>query len=284
MKKQLIYSCLIFSVIVSSVYLYQTKQTKETIIFFPIDPSFYFEHASTHLLSTQMTKDTYTVQWTVDSTLNEPAYLRQDLSLLYKNGKLTAIINKWKLHTQTLTQKKKLKESNIARYDAVTFHYAEIHRNEDTYTSVQQMSKANLYVIPGPFINTFERPLSERQKQWQAIIDTNIATNTVANLNKTLQYFQLNKTHYHIYSLTDLPTKANQIFQAFPNAKQEEIIGKLWEGIYKNYILGIKKEDGSLVRPEGSSIPQLLVANDHTEILVLFTLEDGTPIILRQTL
>ena len=83
-------------------------------------------------------------------------------------------------------------------------------------------------------------------------------------------------------SLPDLPTQVNQIFRIFPKKKREELVGKLWEGIYKNYLLGVRKEDGSFVRPEGSSIPQLLVANNHREILFLFTLKDGTPIMLRQ--
>ena len=97
MKKHLLKSLiLIFSAIVISVYLFLSKQSEEAIIFFPIDPSYYFEHASTHLIPTQSGKKYISVQWKVASTLNEPAYLRQDISLLYKNGQLEAILNKWK--------------------------------------------------------------------------------------------------------------------------------------------------------------------------------------------
>lgn len=272
---------LLFSAIMLSFYLFHSKQSEETIIFFPIDPSHYFEHASTHLHSTQSKKDTYSVQWKVNSTLNEPAYLRQDISLLYKNGQLIAVLNKWIQHTQTMTQKKKLTEHDGARYDAISYHYAELHRNE-IYTSVQQMSKAHLYVLTTPSFEAFQRPISEVQKQGKNSLDRNTIARTKSALNKAVIYFQLHIEQYQIISLTELPTKANQIFRVFSKGKREEIIGKLWEGLYKNYLLGIRNEDGSLVHPEGSSIPQLLVANNHREMLILFTLKDGTPIMLRQ--
>lgn len=273
---------IILSAIIISFYLYSSKQSQETIIFFPIDPSYYFEHASTHLIASQSGKDTYSLDWTVDSTLNDRAYLRQDISLLYKNGQLEAILNKWKQHTSLINQKKKLKNRESARFDAISFHYAEIHRNEETFSSVQQMSKARLYAVTTPSFTAFQKPLSEVQKQRKNRLDSEMNTKTKSALNTALAHFQINKEQYQTIPLTDLPTKANQIFRLFPKKKREEMIGKLWEGLYKSYILGIRKEDGSLVNPEGSSIPQLLVANNQREILILLTLKDGTPIMLRQ--
>ena len=276
---------LVFFTIIISFYLFYSKESKETIIFFPIDPLLYFENASTHLIpAPQSGKNTYTIQWKVDSTLNEPAYLRQDISLLYKNGELKAVLTKWKQHAQTIRQTKKIKEHVSARYDSISFHYAEIHRNEETYTSVQQMSKARLYTFTTPYFEAFQKPVSEVQEQWKNSLDSYTTAKTDSALNKALYHFQLNKEEYQIISLTNLPTQGNEIFKNYPEKKQEELIGKLWEGIYKNYLLGIRKADGSLVDPEGSSIPQLLVANNRREILLLFTLKDGTPIMLRQSI
>ena len=53
MKKHLQKSLILFvSAIMISIYLFLSKQSEEAIIFFPIlDPSYYFEHASTHLHS-----------------------------------------------------------------------------------------------------------------------------------------------------------------------------------------------------------------------------------------
>ena len=285
MKKQRInFLILIFSTIMISFYLFYSKQSKEAIIFFPIDPTHYFEYATTHLVPIQSDQNTYSIEWKIDSTLNEPAYLRQDISLLYKNGQLHAVLNKWKQHTQTISQKKKLENHENARYDAISFHYAELHRNEQIYTSVQQMSKARLYTLTTPSFEVFERPVSELQRQWKNSLDTSTNAKTESALDKALVSFQLNKEQYQSLSLTDLPTKANQTFQIFPKKKREELIGKLWEGLYKNYFLGVRKEDGTLVSPEGSSIPQILIANNHREMLILFTLKDGTAIMLQQNI
>lgn len=273
---------LIFSAIIISFYLFLSKKSEETIIFFPIDPSHYFENAATHLHASSSGKEIYFLQWKVDSTLNDSAYLRQDISILYKNGQLEGILNKWRQHTQMISQKEEIKDRENARFDAISFHYAEIHPMEDTYTSVQQMSKANLYAVTSPSFTAFQNPVSEVQKQWHDRLDNYTNTKIRSSLNKALVHFQINKDQYQTFSLTDLPTQVNQIFRMFPKQKQEEIIGKLWEGLYKNYFLGIKKENGTLVSPKGSSIPQLLVANNQREILVLFTLKDGTPILLRQ--
>ena len=198
-KKRTNLFILIFSAIIFSFYLFHSKASEETIIFFPIDPSHYFEDASTHLIPTQSDKDKYSVQWEVDSILNEPAYLRQDISLLYKNGQLKAILNKWKQHTQTISQKKKLKSQQVsARYDAISFHYAEVHRNEHTYTSVQQMSKARVYALTTPSFEAFQRPVSRIQKQWKNCLDRYAIAKTESALNKALVYFQLNTEKYQV--------------------------------------------------------------------------------------
>ena len=285
MKGQYIYNFILLLVtVIIMIYFSTTRQAEETIIFFPIDPTLHFEDAATHVTAKTVNNKTYQVQWQTRSTLAEPAYLRQDVSLLYKNGNLIGILNKWKQHEQTIIQKDKQKERDSARYDAVTFHYAEVHPNKDTFTSVQQMSQAKLYAITTPSFETFQRPVSAEQQQWQSVLDNNLNARLASRLNKSLTYFHIDKSQYETISLIELPTKANHIFRTFPSAKREEIIGKLWEGIYKHYILGIKTEDGTVLPVAGSSIPQILVAKDQSELLVLFTLQDGTPFMLRQQL
>ncbi|MFJ7937006.1 hypothetical protein ACIQYG_00560 [Peribacillus sp. NPDC096622] len=285
MKVQLKYTVfLVLTTIFVILYLSNHKQTEETIIFFPIDSSLHFEHASTHLTPKGTGDSTYTITWRVDSKLDQPAYLRQDVSLLYKNGKLAGALKNWRQNKQELSQKAKTKESESGRYEAVTFHYAEVHPSDTIFTSAQQLSKDKLYTVTTPVFQFFHRPLSEEQIQWKKTLD-GLTDQTVRNgLEKAGQAFQVNLDQYKIISLTDLPSKKNQWLAAFPQFKREEIVGKLWEGLYKNYVLGIKKEDGSTVSPQGSTIPLLLMAKNQSEILVLFTLKDGTPIMLRQKL
>ncbi|MGG4264231.1 hypothetical protein [Peribacillus simplex] len=285
MKLQLKYTVFLFlTTIFVILYFSNNRQAEETIIFFPIDSSLHFDQASTHLTPKGTGDSTYSITWKVNSALDHPAYLRQDVSLLYKNGKLAGALKNWRQNKQELSQKAKSKENESGRYEAVTFHYAEVHPSDTNFTSAQQLSKDRLYTVTSPAFQYFHRPLSEEQIQWKNTLD-GLTDQTVQNgLKKAAQAFQINLDQYNIISLTDLPSKKNQWLSAFPQFKREEIVGKLWEGLYKNYVLGIKKKDGSIVSPQGSTIPQLLLTKDQGEILVLFTLKDGTPIMLRQKL
>ncbi|MGE7759261.1 hypothetical protein [Peribacillus sp. NPDC097895] len=285
MKLQLKYTVfLVLLTIFFIIYFSNNKQVEETIIYFPIDSSLHFDHASTHLIPKGTGDSTYTITWKVNSALDQPAYLRQDVSLLYKNGKLTGALKNWRQNKQELSQKAKSKESESGRYEAVTFHYAEVHPSDTIFTSAQQLSKDKLYIVTTPSFQYFHRPLSEEHNQWKKTLDS-LTDQTVQNgLEKADQAFHINLDQYKIISLTDLPSKKNQWLSAFPQFKREEVVGKLWEGLYKNYVLGIKKEDGSTMSSQGSTIPQLLLAKNQSEILVMFTLKDGTPIMLRQKL
>lgn len=285
MKLQLKYTAfLVLAAIFIILYFSDTQQVEETIIFFPIDSSLQFDHASTHMTAKDTGNETYSITWKVQSSLDRIAYLRQDVSLLYKNGKLEDSLKSWKQNRQALSQKEKYKESESGRFDTVTFHYAELHPSDTVFTSAQQMSKDKLYAVSSPSFQYFQNPLSEEQKEWKNILDSYTQEVTQNSLRKAQEEFNINLKQYKIITLTDLPAKKNQWLSSFPSFQREEIVGKLWEGLYKNYILGIKKEDGTTVSPQGSTIPLLLVAKDQSEILVLFTSKDGTPVLLRQKL
>ncbi|MGE7879585.1 hypothetical protein [Peribacillus muralis] len=284
MKLQLKYTVLLVLTTIFVILYFSNNQAEETIIYFPIDSSLHFEHASTHLTPKENGGSEYSITWRVTSALDRPAYLRQDVSLLYTNGKLTGALKNWRQNKQELSQKAKAKESESGRYDAVTFHYAEVHPSETIFTSAQQLSKDKIYAITTPSFQYFHRPISEEQIEWKKTLDSLTNQTVQDGLEKASHAYQINLEQYNIISLTDLPDKKNQWLSAFPSFKREEIVGKLWEGLYKDYVLGVKKEDGSTVNAQGSTIPLLLIAPNQRELLVLFTLRDGTPILLRQEL
>ncbi|MFJ7746175.1 hypothetical protein [Peribacillus sp. NPDC097295] len=285
MKLQLKYTVfLILATIFIILYFSDTPQVEETITFFPIDSSLQFEQASTHLVVKETGKEIYSLNWDVRSSLDRTAYLRQDVSLLFKNGKLVGTLKNWKQNRKELSQSAKSKEGESGLYDAITFHYAELHPSDTIFTSAQQMSKDKLYAVSTPELQSFHNPLSEEQKEWKNVLDSVTKEITLHSLDEAKKKYQINLNQYKVISLTELPAKKNQWLSSFPSFQREEIVGKLWEGLYKNYVLGIKKEDGSNVSPQGSTIPQLLVAKDKSEILVLFTSKDGTPNLLRQKL
>ncbi|RFU66794.1 hypothetical protein D0469_16890 [Peribacillus saganii] len=268
------------------VYYSTAKQAEETIIFFPLDSNAFFESANTTLLARDKSPNKFTVSWKASSKLNQKAYLRQDVSLLYANGRLAGILKNWKQHTDQLEQKGESAVTDSSLFQAITFHYAELQQKPDTYSSAQEMSASTLYVVQSAYskLQHFQRPLTKEQKEWKQTLDMAGAAVSRSAWELAMNKFSINPDEYKILPLTELAARKEELLGAYPKQKQEEIIGKLWEGLYKNYVLGIKKEDGSAVDPTGSTIPLLLVSIPKGELLVIITSADGTPALLRQRL
>ncbi|RFU61894.1 hypothetical protein [Bacillus sp. V59.32b] len=286
MKIQAKYGLLAVFILVSAlIYFLYVKPVRETIIFFPIDPSLSFDSALT-TITAKRSNHKYAVDWKEQSVLNTDAFLRQDISLLYKNGKLAGILKDWKQNRRNLEQNESITEKESALFQGITFHYAEVHLPESDIVSAQTLTDDELYVILSPFseFQSFRRPITADQKEWQHVMDQTTNSILKESLNQAIASFQIDTGRYRIASLIDLQSKQQELFSGFTDSKQKEIIGKLWEGLYRNYVLDIKKSDGSAISPLNSTIPYLLVSSDNKELLVVFTASDGSPAILRQQL
>jgi hypothetical protein len=286
MKNPLKYILILtFAAAFALFYILQAKTAEETIIFFPLDPSLRFESYSTNLTANKKANH-YQITWNVQSDLLEQAYLRQDVSLLFKNGKLHGVLKEWIQPAKQVNQQKKFRESQSGLFESISFHYAEVHPTTNEFTSVQAISKDHLYVIQTPLssFQFFREPISNDQKEWKLTIDKKTEAEATAGFTHVLNAFQINERKYRVSKLTNLNRTTEPFWAGFPMSKRDETIGKLWEGLYKNYILGIKKEDGHTIDPNGSTVPFILMPNDKSELLVLFTASDGTPILLRQKL
>lgn len=286
MKMQAKYGLLAVLILVSAlIYFLYLKPVRETIIFFPIDPSLSFDSASTTITAKRM-NDKYAIEWKEQSLLNTDAFLRQDISLLYKNGKLAGILRDWKQNRRNLEQNERITEKESALFQSITFHYAEVHPTESDIVSSQALTDDKIYVILSPFseFQSFRRPITTEQKEWQHVMDQTTDSILKESLNQAIASFRIDRGRYRIASLIDLKSTQQELLAGFTDSKQNEIIGKLWEGLYRNYVLDIKKSDGSAISPLNSTIPHLLVSNDNKELLVLFTAADGSSAILRQQL
>ncbi|XJZ26219.1 hypothetical protein ACF5W4_12550 [Bacillota bacterium Lsc_1132] len=256
---------------------------QETITYFPIDPTVSFQTASTSLSQVKPLKNrTYSFQFQTESTLDRKAYLRQDVGLLFSNGRLIGKMGEWKENSQQLNQEKEMIGSKSALLQALTFHYAEIHHNEAEIFSAQTMSSATRYVVNSPFspLFTFQQAGSEEEKKWKQILDDTTSKELRSSWQKGIRAFSIQLNHYHAYPLTQFYTR--RPLPGFSKEDTERVIGNLWEGLYKNYFLGIKKADGTIVSPYGSTIPLILLAKDQTQLLVLTETAKGEPILLRQ--
>ena len=259
---------LIFSAI--STIIYHTKQPKalESITFFPINPNVSYTTFDTSLKII----DKNTGLWRIESTLDRHAYLRQDLGLLYANGRLIGKLGAWKQHTASLTQEKRIPLTASSYLQAITFHHAELHEKGDQIFSAQAISQDQLYVIKETSGLTKDK-LDEQTERMLRY-----------SWNKGVRHYSIRLKDYQAYPLNDFSQKAKDSFPGFTKDETAKMIGRLWEGLYKNYFLGMTKQDGTKVDSTGSTIPLILLAKDKTHLLVLTETVKGEPILLRQIL
>lgn len=266
-------------------YIFQQKQiAKESITYFPIDYSVSFPKAETKIVLENQKNNQYSVLFETSSHINKQAYLRQNMSLLYANGKLVSSMGGWKQNVMELSETKTVVEKESSLFEAISFHYAEIHDDNDNIFSSQKISHDQLYVINSKYDQNpiaFKTPEDSPEIEWKKVLDTQINNTQNFYYHEALKKYNINEKEYFlILGLTDLKDYNDTPFPNYTKEQSDKIIGQLTEGLYKNYFLGILKNDGTMVDPIGSTIPIILIGSDH--LLVLFTTADGDAIMLRQ--
>jgi hypothetical protein len=270
MKKiYLVLGILILTILAFGIYQYTNPKAQESITYFPIDPNVTFKTAQTKLT---VMKKANTILWKEHSTLDRKAYLRQDAALLYANGRLLETLWNWKQNTAVLEQERRIKLDKSTFLQAITFHHAELHEKEDKIFSSHEMSSDQIYFIT----DTQDQEKSKKQ------LDQQTERMLQLSWNKGLRHFAIKLKNYHAFPLSQFNQLAQDVLPGFTKSETGAIVGNLWEGLYKNYILGIKKADGTSENPKGSTLPLILIATDKTHLLVLTETASGESILLRQ--
>ncbi|WP_071395750.1 hypothetical protein [Bacillus tuaregi] len=258
-------------------------RTAESFTYFPPDQEASFLSAETALSLAGDTNNGYAILWKASSLLDRKAYLRQDISFLYVNGILQAKLGKeWKKGEDKIYLDKNIMQHESANFKAISFHHAELHNNNNI-TSSQRITHDELYVVQSKFtqLHSFRYPKGKEDKEWKFIIDQMIEEHLKQTLSTAEKTFDLAKA-YTVYPLTDMYQFENSPLPGFDEQETKKILGRLWEGIYKNYFLGIQRMDGTTADPIGSTIPLILLAKDQSHLLVISMLRDGEAMILRQ--
>lgn len=289
MKQFFMFSLTIAIAIVATiiVQLNIRTQVEESIKYFPISDTTTFESAFTTISIQEPVKSQqYSLLWRVYSTLDKKTYLRQDISFLFINGRLQAKLGKWKENEQAILLQKKFTTKGPGKWEAISFHHAEIHEQGKTISSAQMMSEDHLYVIDSPSIptQTFRNAKTIIEKQWVKKLEANLKRQANLLIKKAARTYTIDVHNYDILPLTALASYNQEPLPGFTFAQSQRVIGQLWEGLYKNYFLGIKKEDGTVLDVINSSIPLLLFAKDQTNLLVIFEDTKGEINLLRQSL
>ncbi|QHC04768.1 hypothetical protein GRQ40_13005 [Anoxybacillus sp. PDR2] len=287
MKRALFWMIPLFVTLLISLYLFPfsfENPSQEAITFFPIDQEASFQQTATVLHArSPKSHHSYSLSWTVSSSLNEKVYLRQDISLLFADGRLMGTLSKWREADQSLRQERSFQSTDSHFFQAISFHYGEIHRG-DTITSSQKMSGDQLYVIASPYspFTSFRHAKTANEKEWQRVLNKDSSQLLKYTAKAMIEEIGVNeRRYYHLY-LPELLSYNEQPFPDLSQAKTQAIIGNLWEGLYKNYFLGIKQKDGSITSPIGSTVPLLLISKDYSHLIILTKTKNGETVQLRQ--
>ncbi|MBY6035502.1 hypothetical protein KUV80_02510 [Fictibacillus nanhaiensis] len=284
MKWKISIFMLIIILVIGIVYQpFVKKEARESITFFPIDNSYSFVKSTTSILFSKGTPTDYELIWEAGSETSEKVYLRQDIGMIYKDGVLNNKMTEWKTSAKKIELEKNITGNTSGLWEAISYHQGEIHINDEKYRSVQTMSSDYLYTAKsnGAFIG-FKNPKSNVERRLKNSLDQKTNQYLQKTLAQLTNYFQIDRSKYNVISLQSLTTYHEKPLSGFSKVKSQEIIGKLWEGLYKNYFLFITTKSGQKVSPIGSSMPFILLSNDKTHLFVLFQTAAGENIQLIQ--
>lgn len=255
---------ILFFITLTSVGIYFANGMKSspTITYFPIDYGTGFEVSETSLQLDDV-MESYNVLWNVHSKTEVPMYLRQDVSLLYKDGMLHGMRSKWRENTDSISFSERTSDNKSRKWEAISFHYGEIHSDE-TINSTQHLSHDELYVLKEN--NQFEGFHKYNNESNLISLDKEIKKKLLAHWQDLLFYFHIDMNDYHLVPLTSL-----YLYQEnpLPNLDQEttnRVMGQLWEGLYKNYIIPYIDTTETL----DSYVPLILIDKESETLLVLF--------------
>jgi len=267
-----------FIVIVSLLLLllvalfFYPKKSTPAITFFPLDKEDKFQHATNLLKLHQKDKsDAYSISWKSSSESHERLYLRQDVSVLYKDGKLIGVKSIWKEDAKKIDLSDSFEFKKDHFFQAVFLHYGEKHYPENRIKSLQQMSYSELFIIgrKEKGFTMFEQPKNNHDSPGKMELKQETNENLLHHWHKLTSHFNIDLAQYEVVPLTELHQFEEKALLSFTEEQTDEIVAKLWEGLYKNYVIPIANKKSET---EDSHVPLILFGKYEHDILVLFEL------------
>lgn len=252
---------------------------KETIQWYPIDENISFSDVSTNLkFNCKKDEDEYSIKWSTASKLDENTTMRIDLSLLFEDGILRDILFNSKQNSAALKKQTHVYGEDSGFYQTISFHYGEIEYADSTKKSIQNMSYDELYVLDSPLSpnQAFKIPTTNSQKEGKQILDTIINQNLYYTWEELITFFNIPQSRYYALPLTNLAIYNNKGLHQLTTEETQALIQLVWDSIYHDYFLELKKYDGELMSPVGSTIPLILFHQSFSHFIILFECTDGT--------
>ncbi len=264
--KQLIVSICIITFL---LFILFEKESQEMIKYFPFDESMSFIEAETNLSLVEQTgNDQYKVKWKVDSNLQQPIYLRQDVSLLFMDGQLKGIKSLWKEEESKISLNEDIDESDSSHFEAISYHHGEIHYPNDEIKSIQQMTYDELYVIDSPYspLESFHKAESDFQLEWAKTLTHTTDQALHYRWKQWMEKLDIASNDYILHPLVNIYEFSSKPLNGFSQAETNKIIAQLWEGLYKEYIIPLSNT--STASP--LYMPIILISKNYDHLFVLF--------------
>lgn len=282
MQKWLLFFITLLTITASIIWYRSNHQpARESITYFPIHPELTIREARTEILTGKGQK----ILLRTYSHMDTPVFLRQDITMLFANGKLVAKMGKWQQNVKYLEQSQKVTVKHNTKLHALSFHHAEIHENS-TIKSTQQITDEIRYLIvtDNEGVISFKNLVTAEERLWKEMLDKKEERVVSSAIDTIAAAYSLDLHHFDLIPLSDLARFMHEPLPSFSMSETKIIIGHLIEGLYKNYFLGIKKEDGSTVSPINSTVPIIFLAKNREFLYVSFITADGDVILLRQNI
>jgi hypothetical protein len=263
----------LFIIIGIFTIIYALKSiSSPAITFFPLNEERSFVEAESRLsLIAENAKDRYELKWTAGSRSDQSFYLRQDASLLFENGLLRGVRSKWVQNTDEIYIEEKLIQEDSSFFQVISFHHGEIHDADSEITSIHRLTSDYLYVIDSPAtpLESFKEPGNSFEAEWKDLLDRASKQQLLFHWHQLFTYYGIKQEDYLAVPLTQLDKYQDEPLPSMTQAETDKIMGQLWEGLYKNYIIPIVSEDAERVN---SYIPIVLFDKNKEHLQVLFEL------------
>jgi hypothetical protein len=271
----------IFTALAGWLWYHHANEVRESITYFPADPDSRFLEAKTGIDFGGEKNGTYEMTVKSSSILDRSVYLRQDITLVFFNGVLIGKTGVWKGDVSRLDQQKIIRLNQGGLLQAISFHHGEIHRQDGSITGIQTVTGDSVFFGNGsPHLYFFRNPETAAEQKYAETLTEKIRTVLEEDLGRAASAFGIDRSLYRFIPLTEI----NRLKDLFPQEMAERIFGRLVEGLYKNYFLGIRKEDEKMESPIGSHLPVIWISKNKDHLLVTFVGADGKPHLLKQQL
>ncbi|UTR09414.1 hypothetical protein MM300_16140 [Evansella sp. LMS18] len=279
-RKKRLLLLVILSVFVTFILLvfntpwFSSSAMRESFVYHPqADERLLFSEAETKLyISDVKDENEYSLEMEYSAKLNIPAYSIHSIALLFENGILVDYKADKEVKTDSIEGKLNFHGKDSGRHEAVTYYYAESKYGENSIKSKQTMSSDIIYISDSPLapLTSFELPGDEEERKTKQLLDSVIEQQLNFVWEGLTEEFGLNEEEYFKIPLNEFPEFLSRLPESIQPSEAAEITGRLWEGIYRYYILGADTFTDSPYNPAGNIMPLVLLHRNGGHLITVY--------------